>query len=68
MNQLVELERVKLAGVKPYKPLPDMFEKQSELLLVIAPDQLARRPALSTITSPLAAFVHATDPTSSPNA
>ncbi len=68
MDQLVELERVDLAGVKPYEPLPDMLEQQSQLLLVIAPNQLARRPALSTIVSPLVAIVHAPDTTSSRNA
>ena len=65
MDQLVELERVDLAGVKPYEPLPgggggggppDMLEQQSQLLLVIAPNQLARRPALSMIVSPLVAM------------
>ena len=44
-----------------------MFEQQSELLLVIAPDQLTRRPSLSTIVSPLVTFVHAADTTSSWN-
>jgi hypothetical protein len=28
VDQLVELERVDLAGVKPYEPLPDMLEQQ----------------------------------------
>ena len=67
MDQLVEAERVDLAGVKPCEPLPDMFQQQPELLFVIAPDQLARRPTLSTIVSPLVAFVHAADTNSSRN-
>ena len=56
MNQLVEVKRVDLAGVKPYEPLPDMSEQQAELLLVIAPDQLACRSALGSIVNPLVAF------------
>jgi hypothetical protein len=43
-----------------------MLEQQPQLLLVIAPDQLARRPALSTIVSPLVAFVQAADTISQP--
>jgi hypothetical protein len=45
-----------------------MFEQQSELLLVIAPDQLARGTPLSTIASPLVALVHGADTTSRWNA
>jgi hypothetical protein len=42
-----------------------VFEQQSELLLVIAPDQLARGPALDTIIGALAACVHDTEINSS---
>lgn len=67
MDQLVEVESVDLAGVKACEPLPDTFEQQPELLFVIAPDQLARRSTLGTIVSPLVAYVHAADTTSSRN-
>ena len=67
MDQLVELEPGDLAGVKPYEPLPDMLKQQPQLLLVITPDQLARRPALGMIVSPLVASAHAADTTSSRN-
>jgi hypothetical protein len=36
-----------------------MFERRPALLLVTAPDQRARRPALTTMVSPPVAFAHA---------
>ena len=45
VDEIVKVERVDLASIKPLKPHPHMLEKQAQLLLVVPADQVASRPA-----------------------
>ena len=50
MDQLVKLKRVNLAAIELLESLPHVIKKQSQLFVVIAADQLARRPSPSLLT------------------
>lgn len=64
MDQLVQLERVDLAGVKPDEAFADVFEQLGELLLVIVPDELLRGASFSPIVGGLSMIAHGAHSTS----
>ena len=52
VDQLVQLEHVDLASVQASEALPDSYEQQPQLLLVIRRDHLPRRASPSSLRLP----------------
>lgn len=53
VDEVVEFELIELAGIEPGKPRANVFEKASELSLVVCRDLFSRGPPLRLVVNPI---------------